>query len=130
MPRNRPGALRGAHPNARPERSQCFPEPIRGLSSATSLAILRVEQEIGDYYVFVDVVHARDVLEQVLKRLPVRARAELGRVVRRLDIEFERRTLPNPHAWNPFWNNIDVPAERPDPWWYDRFPGGRWSESP
>lgn len=166
MPRSRPGALRGAHLNVGPVWSQGIPEPIRGLSSATSLAILRVEEMFGDYCVFVgsthraltryreftagrgplypmptecscchcmlqdSVVHARDVLEQVLERLPVRARAELGRVVRLLDIEFERRTLPNPFPWKPFWNNVDVGTERPDPWWYDRLPGPLWSQSP
>lgn len=39
---------------------------------------------------------ARDDLEEVLRRLPAGARSDLGRLVRRIDAEFERRTLPDP----------------------------------
>ena len=144
--------------------SDRVPEPVRGLSSATTLAIFRLEHELDDYYVYVgstrralreyraftsrrgplypltvececpgcplgdSVVHARDVLDHVLVRLPPRAQAELRREVRRLDAEFLRRTLPDPQAGNHFWNRINVREERPDPWWYGRLPGGTWSE--
>lgn len=162
MPRNRPGTLRGAHLHVGPVWSQRILEPIRGLSSATSLAIFRLEQSLGNYYVYVgstrraltdyrafvstrgpsypmpvececshcpfdSVVHARDVLEHVLERLPVRAKAELRRVVRRLDAEFLRRTLPDPFGRSHFWNRIEYGAQ-PDPWWYGRLPGRPWSE--
>lgn len=164
MPRNRPGALRGAHPNAGPVWSQHIPEPVHGLSAATSLAIFRVEQALREYYVFVgatrralteyrmfisrrgplypltvecdcsgcpltdSVVHARDVLERVLDHLPPRAKAELARVVRRLDVEFERRTLPDPFARPHFWNRV-AREEQPQRWWHGRLPGGSWSET-
>ncbi|MFI6099106.1 hypothetical protein ACIA8G_26430 [Lentzea sp. NPDC051213] len=137
--------------------SQRIPEPIRGLSTATSLAIFRVEQASGNNYVFVgstrravdsyraftlrpgplyplpvvcecpgcplddSVVHARDLLEHVLERLPVRARAELWRLVLPLDVEFRWRTLPDPHQRRHFRNMIDLDAEL-DPWWYDVLP--------
>ncbi|WP_188136221.1 hypothetical protein [Lentzea indica] len=161
MPRSRPGALRGALLG--PLWSDRTPEPVRGLSSATSLAIFRVELALGDYHVYIgstrralvgyreftsrrgplypmpvececsgcpfdSVVHARDVLEHVLERLPVRAKAELGRVVRRLDAEFLRRTLPDPSGRRPFWNRIDHSPDQPEPWWYGRLPGPPWSE--
>ncbi|CAG7653150.1 conserved hypothetical protein [Actinacidiphila bryophytorum] len=45
-----------------------------------------------------DTTDARDILEDALRRLPPAARAELGRVVARLDEEFLRRTLPDPRA--------------------------------
>jgi hypothetical protein len=39
---------------------------------------------------------ARDELDEVLRRLPAGARRDLGRLVARIDAEFERRTLPDP----------------------------------
>ncbi|MFC3996579.1 hypothetical protein ACFOVU_11685 [Nocardiopsis sediminis] len=65
-----------------------------------------------------DVRHARDVLEAVAVRLPVRARAELRRVIAPLDRAFARRTLPDPRgpAWQPEF------AER---WWHHRM-SERW----
>ncbi|MFJ4190584.1 hypothetical protein [Kitasatospora sp. NPDC089509] len=69
---------------------------------------------------FDDVRHARDVLEEVLERLPERARAELGRLVKPLDAVFLRRTLPDPFAHRRQW--------RTRFWWYrrlaDRLPWG------
>ncbi|MFF4950808.1 hypothetical protein [Streptomyces chattanoogensis] len=50
-----------------------------------------------------DVAIARDALETVLYRLSPRARAELGRVVGRVDAELRRRTLPDPNAWRSPW---------------------------
>lgn len=44
----------------------------------------------------IEVEDARDDLDLVLKRLPPGARADLGRLVQRIDEEFERRTLPDP----------------------------------
>lgn len=65
---------------------------------------------------FEDVRHARDVLEEVLERLPGRARAELGRLVRPLDAVFLRRTLPDPFAHRRRW--------RTEFWWYRRLAEG------
>ena len=45
-----------------------------------------------------DPIEARDHLQDVLRMLPSAAGAELRRVVAQLDREFERRTLPDPHA--------------------------------
>ncbi|MFJ5231068.1 hypothetical protein ACIQBJ_14385 [Kitasatospora sp. NPDC088391] len=56
-----------------------------------------------------DVRHSRDALHEVLARLPPRSRAELARLVRPLDAEFRRRTLPDPFAGRPG-----------EPWWYRR----------
>ncbi|EFL17293.1 predicted protein [Streptomyces sp. C] len=61
---------------------------------------------------FDDVRHARDVLEEVLERLPERARAELGRLVNPMDAVFLRRTLPDPFAHRRQW--------RARFWWYRR----------
>nr|BFD90318.1 hypothetical protein KitaXyl93_16780 [Kitasatospora sp. Xyl93] len=61
---------------------------------------------------FVDVRHARDVLEEVLTRLPDRPRAELLQVLRPLDAAFLRRTLPDPFAHRRSW--------RKEFWWYRR----------
>ncbi|MFI5763473.1 hypothetical protein ACIA8F_21350 [Streptomyces sp. NPDC051563] len=52
---------------------------------------------------FDDVRHARDVLNEVLERLPERARGELGRLVKPLDALFLRRTLPDPFAHRRPW---------------------------
>ncbi|MBP2341811.1 hypothetical protein JOF58_000671 [Streptomyces cinnamonensis] len=57
---------------------------------------------------FDDVRHARDVLE----RLPERARAELGRLMRPMDAVFLRRTLPDPFVHRRQW--------RTGFWWYRR----------
>ncbi|WP_326841698.1 hypothetical protein OHB33_06665 [Streptomyces sp. NBC_01558] len=61
---------------------------------------------------FDDVRHARDVLEEVLERLPEPARSELGRLVKPLDVVFSRRTLPDPFAHRRPW--------RTQFWWYRR----------
>ncbi|MEV7507075.1 hypothetical protein AB0O57_03830 [Streptomyces sp. NPDC091201] len=61
---------------------------------------------------FDDVRHARDMLEEVLERLPDRARAELGRLVKPMDAVFLRRTLPDPFAHRRPW--------RTEFWWYRR----------
>ncbi|MFE4397771.1 MULTISPECIES: hypothetical protein [Streptomycetaceae] len=61
---------------------------------------------------FDDVRHARDVLEEALERLPERARAELGRLVKALDTVFLHRTLPDPFADRRQW--------RTEFWWYRR----------
>ncbi|GGZ25964.1 hypothetical protein GCM10010327_65770 [Streptomyces nitrosporeus] len=68
----------------------------------------------------VDVAKARDVLEAALRSLPRHAHGELGRLVARLDAEFGRRTLPDPHARRRFW--------RGDEWWHQRLYDGeyRW----
>jgi hypothetical protein len=65
---------------------------------------------------FDDVRHARDVLEEVLEKLPVRPRAELKRQVASLDAAFLDRTLPDPFADRRTW--------RADRWWYRRLTAG------
>ncbi|GEB57000.1 hypothetical protein SGA01_26050 [Streptomyces gardneri] len=40
--------------------------------------------------------YAREVLEEVMLHLPHGARHDLGRLIARIDDEFERRTLPDP----------------------------------
>ncbi|MFI6262117.1 hypothetical protein [Micromonospora sp. NPDC051006] len=54
----------------------------------------------------------RDTLAEVLRLLPAAPRADLGRVVDRLDREYERRTLPA--AWPP------TEWERGRGWWWRR----------
>jgi hypothetical protein len=44
----------------------------------------------------IEIEDARDDLDAVLRRLPSGARTDLGRLVQRIDAEFERRTLPDP----------------------------------
>ncbi|GGS82049.1 hypothetical protein [Streptomyces cinerochromogenes] len=53
---------------------------------------------------FDDVRHARDVLEEVLRQLPPRPRAELRRRVRVLDAAYAARTLPDPFAGRRQWH--------------------------
>ncbi|MFI1466299.1 hypothetical protein [Streptomyces wuyuanensis] len=43
-----------------------------------------------------EIEDARDDLDEVMHNLPKGARADLGRLITRMDAEFERRTLPNP----------------------------------
>ncbi|MFD5743336.1 hypothetical protein ACFXJM_13670 [Streptomyces massasporeus] len=50
-------------------------------------------------------------MDEVLRYLPGGARADLGRLVARIDAEFERRTLPDP-GWASEWT-----AGR---WWWWR----------
>ncbi|WP_437045455.1 hypothetical protein [Streptomyces sp. enrichment culture] len=66
---------------------------------------------------FDDVRHARDVLAEVLRQLPFRARAELKRKVACLDAVYIERTLPDPFAGDRQW--------RSDRWWRRRLAGGR-----
>ncbi|GHF66543.1 hypothetical protein GCM10018783_39640 [Streptomyces griseosporeus] len=66
---------------------------------------------------FDDVRHARDVLAEVLRHLPPRARAELGRRVAVLDAGYLRRTLPDPFAEQRQWGS--------GLWWRRRLAGGR-----
>ncbi|MFK0191750.1 hypothetical protein [Kitasatospora sp. NPDC090308] len=61
-----------------------------------------------------DARHCRDVLAALLPHLPPRSRAELVRLLRPLDAEFRRRTLPDPFA-------------PPDaPWWWRRLGDSPW----
>jgi hypothetical protein len=57
-----------------------------------------------------EVEDARDDLERVMLHLPPGARRDLGRLVTRIDEEFERRTLPEP-------NNIEFEMFG---WWWTR----------
>lgn len=63
-----------------------------------------------------DVTHVRDVLAEVLALLPDRPRAELSRLVTRLDRALLRRTLPSPHAAAHPW--------RSEAWWRMRLYDG------
>lgn len=45
-----------------------------------------------------EVEDARDDLERAMPHLPPGARRDLGRLITRIDAEFERRTLPEPHS--------------------------------
>ncbi|MFF4536111.1 hypothetical protein [Streptomyces aureus] len=65
---------------------------------------------------FGDVRHARDVLEEVLQRLPPRPSAELKRQVAHLDAVCLERTLPDPFAHRRQW--------RADLWWRRRLTVG------
>lgn len=65
---------------------------------------------------FDDVRHARDVLELVLRELPVRPRAELKRHVAVLDAAYLERTLPDPFTRDRQW--------RPGLWWRRRLADG------
>ncbi|MDH6544853.1 hypothetical protein [Streptomyces sp. SPB4] len=58
-----------------------------------------------------EVEYARDDLEEVMLHLPRGARRDLGRLVARIDDEFERRTLPNPWPVN---------ASTVGGWWWSR----------
>ncbi|WMD06179.1 hypothetical protein [Streptomyces sp. FXY-T5] len=44
----------------------------------------------------IEIEDGRDDLDEVLRHLPGGARVDLGRLVARIDAEFERRTLPDP----------------------------------
>ncbi|MER5942383.1 MULTISPECIES: hypothetical protein [unclassified Streptomyces] len=59
--------------------------------------------------------HARDVLEEVVRQLPYRARVELEHQVRALDAKYVERTLPDPLATHRQW--------RSDRWWRRRLAG-------
>lgn len=65
---------------------------------------------------FDDVRHARDVLDEVMRRLPPRARAELARRVAPLDAAYRTRTLPDPFARERQW--------RSEVWWRRRLADG------
>ncbi|MFJ6373748.1 MULTISPECIES: hypothetical protein [Streptomyces] len=45
----------------------------------------------------IEVEDARDDLEWVMRHLPPGAKRDLGRLIARIDQEFERRTLPEPN---------------------------------
>ncbi|GGV82368.1 hypothetical protein GCM10010228_56720 [Streptomyces massasporeus] len=59
----------------------------------------------------IEIEDGRDDLDEVLRYLPGGARVDLGRLVARIDAEFERRTLPDP-GWASEWT-----AGR---WWWWR----------
>ncbi|MEV5848316.1 hypothetical protein AB0M32_40775 [Streptomyces sp. NPDC051985] len=65
---------------------------------------------------FDDVRHARDVLAEVVRQLPLRPRAELAHTVRALDDRYVMRTLPDPFAADRQWGS--------DLWWRRRLAGG------
>ncbi|MGH4031000.1 hypothetical protein ACQB60_18915 [Actinomycetota bacterium Odt1-20B] len=71
---------------------------------------------------FDDVRHARDVLDEVLRQLPPRPRAELRAHLRALDDRYLRRTLADPFAGDRQW--------RSDRWWRRRLSGGREEPAP
>ncbi|WP_260333946.1 hypothetical protein [Streptomyces beigongshangae] len=55
------------------------------------------------------------MLEEVLRQLPPRSRAQLQRQVRALDAKYVERTLPDPFAADRQW--------RSDLWWRRRLAG-------
>ncbi|MFJ9777057.1 hypothetical protein ACIRVF_38480 [Kitasatospora sp. NPDC101157] len=59
-------------------------------------------------------VLARDELEAVLRWLPRGARTDLGRLVARLDAEFDRRSTPMP------WLRMPDSPQGIDGWWRRR----------
>ncbi|MGA5817554.1 hypothetical protein ACPC54_06805 [Kitasatospora sp. NPDC094028] len=67
---------------------------------------------------FDDVRHCRDVLDAALERLPPRARAELALLLRPLDTEYRRRTLPDPFADRREWTA--------HLWWHRRLADPAW----
>ncbi|GAA3045118.1 hypothetical protein GCM10017562_02970 [Streptomyces roseofulvus] len=110
---------------------------VRGVSARTRAAIRRVEdqemwpnavakalsrlewafQQPGRYLNAsetpspgLEVEDARDDLELAMRLLPLGARRDLGRLIKRIDEEYERRTLPEPNntAWAVFG------------WWWTR----------
>lgn len=62
---------------------------------------------------YIDVAVVRDGLEAIARLLPLPARAEMRRLLRRLDHEFRRRTLPDSSPRS-HWNS------EPLPWWHRR----------
>lgn len=62
---------------------------------------------------YVDVAVVRDALEAVARLLPSPARAEMRRLLTRLDHDFRRRTLPDSSP-KERWNG------EPLPWWHRR----------
>lgn len=60
----------------------------------------------------IEIEDGRDDLEVALRHLPEGARADLGRLMERINMEFERRTLPDPGrtsgwtAGRPWWWRI------------------------
>ncbi|MCG7210150.1 hypothetical protein [Streptomyces arenae] len=58
----------------------------------------------------IEVEDARDDLEWAMRCLPPGAKRDLGRLIARIDEEFERRTLPEP-------NNIELAMFG---WWWTR----------
>ncbi|WP_329217118.1 hypothetical protein OG352_14135 [Streptomyces sp. NBC_01485] len=67
-----------------------------------------------------DVRHARDVLDETLRLLPRRPRAELARTLSALDRRYLDRTLPDPR---PHPATSAAPAT-PAPWWHRRLGEG------
>ncbi|MFJ7126129.1 hypothetical protein [Streptomyces sp. NPDC098101] len=135
MPRRRPKAVRAER--WRP-RGHVVVRRIHGVSARTRAAVRRVEEErvrpgaVADAlarfaWTFrqpgrylnasevrqpgLEVEDARDDLEEVMLHLPLGARRDLGRLVARIDEEFERRTLPNPRP---------VRVRASDGWWWAR----------
>jgi hypothetical protein len=58
----------------------------------------------------IEVEDARDDLERAMWHLPPGAKRDLGRLITRIDEEFERRTLPEPN--NVEWSTLG--------WWWTR----------
>ncbi|GAA3905760.1 hypothetical protein GCM10022207_88910 [Streptomyces lannensis] len=134
MPRRRPKAVRAER--WRP-RWQYPVLRVPGVSARTRAAIRRVEdQEMWPNAVAhalsrfewafkqpgrylnasevcspgIEVEDARDDLEWAMLHLPPGAKRDLGRLITRIDEEFERRTLPEP-------NNIEWAMSG---WWWTR----------
>lgn len=143
MPRKSPGALRAETRLVRGQ-ARTFSQ-VRGLRRNAQAAVWRLEarrfwpgylrEALIQYEGFLrqpgrwlyvpladcpchDVVGGRDNLQAMLKALPPRARRDLGRIVVKLDAEFERRTLPDPFASELLCSVWYDPPSRP--WWHLR----------
>lgn len=64
-----------------------------------------------------DIAVVRDELADLHHALPLAARIALGRVLRALDAEFRRRTLPDPDPPAAGWTDW---SGRPRAWWHRR----------
>ncbi|MFE6843880.1 hypothetical protein [Streptomyces sp. NPDC057686] len=72
-----------------------------------------------------DIAAVRDELADLHHTLPPVARTALGRVLRALDTEFRRRTLPEPDPPADRWTDR---SGRPLRWWHRRiYANGGWA---
>ncbi|MET7451589.1 hypothetical protein ABZT03_06780 [Streptomyces sp. NPDC005574] len=86
----------------RVEAEHLWPNAVSGALSHWEWAFRQPRRYLSGPVESPDVEDARDTLEMALCRLPGGARADLGRLVERIDAEFVRRTLPDP-TWEKAW---------------------------
>jgi len=97
----------------RVEAEYLWPDAVADALSRFEWAFRQPERYLTGPYESpgIEIEDGRDDLEVALQRLPRGARADLGRLVERIDVEYERRTFPNP-GWVSEWT-----AGR---WWWWR----------